>query len=662
EGANVAELNGWKSGGEITSQDSKWTVLSNMLQAGGGEPLKIGAKVSARVNAPRTVLATFGELDVAGAVNVPGVRSRRERKNSIIPRYRSEAHDWQIVAAEPITATEYQTEDGGLRQKEVEYPLCQNDVQAGQLAGYDLVNARELFPITLTAKPAWMGYRPGDCININLPEMGLISQKAIILNRDLDLPTGTVSMTLTSETEGKHAFALGQTAIPPATPGLSVPDYSTVIAPAVEAFHASVGYLTSGLNALPAISITGVGDNPFAKYIVIEYRVVGTADWIEWATAPATTTAFTITGLDANQTYEIAISYISVLGVRGARRIYGPFITGGVNANQLGGIDGATIINGLNTNIEGLAKEILSRQNLDAFTKATFYDGNGKSIKTIAISAIDKADNAVSTMNLIGAMDGTHSAFVLNGATVGIYDGDGTLKTLSQYVNAVSTKVGDLETTVAIQQESLNGITGKLTMSVTAPGGTGGIVIGAGPEGSYIGFAAGELAIFDNSDTSVYTKPFSYASGVITLNALVKINGAAMINGSLSINAVPINFALVPAYAKTAMNYHGDGATIYTLCETTVELEVSGYLECTAVVYQGFPSGNDDWEIWLEVDGVADEPTSYIQGAWTQVAVPMMTTKYKPAGIYTITLKWRGGSTVENVVGVMFPKGMQKTS
>lgn len=662
EGANVADVNGWKVGGEFTSQDSKWSVLTNILQAGGGEPLKVGGKISCRINAPRTALATFGELDVAGAVHVPGVRSRRERKNSIIPRYRSEAHDWQMVAAEPITATEYQTEDGGLRQKEVEYPFCQDDTQAGQLAGYDLVNARELFPITITAKPAWLGYRPGDCININLPEMGLISQKAIILNRDLDLATGTVSMTLTSETEGKHEFALGKTAVPPPTPGLTVPDFGTVIAPAVAAFHVSVGYLTSGANALPAISITGVGDNPFAREIVIEYRVVGADSWILWAKAPATTTAFTITGLDSGQTYEIAVSYISMQGIQGARRIYGPYTTGAVNANQLGGQDAATIINGLNTNIEGLAKEILSRQNLDAFTKATFYDGNGKSIKTVALSAIDKADNAVSTMNFIGALNADHSAFVLNGATVSVVDGDGVTKTLSTYVNAVSTRVGDLETTVAIQQESLDGITGKLSLSVTAPGGTGGIVIGAGPAGSYIGMAAGEFAIFDNSDPEVYTKPFSYASGVITLNALVRINGAAVINGTLTINAVPINFAIVPAYAKTAMSYHGDGTTTYTLCETTVTLDTPGYLEANAVVYQGFPTGVDNFNIWLMVDGVADEPTSYVQGDGTQVAVPMMITKYKPAGTYTVTLKWKGGPSVENVVGVVFAKGLEKTS
>ena len=334
EGANVADINGWRVGGEITSQDSKWAVLSNILQAGGGEPLKIGAKISCRVNMPRTSLAMFTESGVAGAVQVPGVRSRRERKNSIIPRYRSEAHDWQIVAASAITATEYQTEDGGLRSKEVPYSLCQNAAQAGQLAGYDLVNAREIFPITIAAKPAWMGYRPGDCITLNLPEMGLIAQKAIILNRDLDLATGTVSMTLTSETEGKHAFALGQTATPPATPGLTVPDFETVPAPAVGAFTASVGFVTSGSNALPAISITGVGDNPFAKEIVIEYRVVGTSDWIQWAKAPASTTAFTITGLDADQTYEIAISYISVLGVPGTRRIYGPYTTTGLSVSD----------------------------------------------------------------------------------------------------------------------------------------------------------------------------------------------------------------------------------------------------------------------------------------------------------------------------------------
>ncbi|ESQ83261.1 hypothetical protein AEAC466_13495 [Asticcacaulis sp. AC466] len=536
-GANMAAAIGWKIGGVVTTKDSKWQILKAILQAGCGEPSELGAKVSCSFSGPRTSLATLTSNDLTSMPTLQAMMSRRDRINTVVPRYRSEEHNWEVVAADPVKVADYVTADGEPRTKEIEYPLCQNLTQAGQLAAYDLVNAREFQPLTLPVKPRWLGYQPGDCITVNIPELGLNSQKAVIIKRSSPDPaTGAVTLTLRSETDAKHAFALGTSAVPPPTPGLTVPDFTSVIAPAVGAFSASVGYLTSGANALPAITVTGVGDNPFATDILIEYRIVGTSEWVLWTSAPATTTRFTITGLDAGQTYEIAVSYRTLLGGVGARRVYGPFVTGAVNAGQLSGVEGVAIINGLQSNLEGLAKEILSRQNLDAFTKASFYDGDGKSVKTIALNAVDKADNAVSALNVIGALTPDKSAFVFNAATVKV---DGST-TLAQYVDATTTRVGTLETTVAIQQTSLNGISGKLSLSVTAPGGTGGIVIGAGPAGSYIGMAAAEFAIFDNSDTTVYTKPFSYMSGIITLNANVVINGNAVVNGTITTDKIVV--------------------------------------------------------------------------------------------------------------------------
>src|SRR3546814_9024922 len=76
-----------------------------------------------------------------------------------------------------------------------------------------------------------MGYRPGDCLTLDIPELGLSSQAAIITRRSLDPATGVVTPELKSETPGKHDYALGRTGTPPPTPTLAVPDLSAVAAP-----------------------------------------------------------------------------------------------------------------------------------------------------------------------------------------------------------------------------------------------------------------------------------------------------------------------------------------------------------------------------------------------------------------------------------------------
>ncbi|MFT4076840.1 MAG: hypothetical protein QM647_15045 [Asticcacaulis sp.] len=326
EAANVADANGWKVGGRITSTDSKWECLKAILKAGSGEPLKIGGMVSCRVDTPRTSLATLQADDLAGEINIMAVKTRRERKNSIIPRYRSEADNWIYVSGSAVSVSEYIALDGGLRQQETEYTLCQDSTQAGQLAAYDLVNAREFGPVQIACKPAWMGYKPGDCITLNLPDMGLNNQKALITARDIDLTTGAVSLTFQTETDGKHEFALGSSSIPPETPGLSVPNFLSTPAPESGQWSAALGTDTAGI---PSIVVTGsASDYAFCQDIVVEYRVTGATAWTMFSASPRTATSITISGLGGSTAYQVAVSYKSIYGVTGTRLVLDALTTG----------------------------------------------------------------------------------------------------------------------------------------------------------------------------------------------------------------------------------------------------------------------------------------------------------------------------------------------
>src|SRR3546814_3672862 len=67
--------------------------------------------------------------------------------------------------------------------------------------------------------PRLRAYRPGDCLHLDLPQLGLDTD-AIILNREIDPGTMTVKLTLMGETPAKHAYALGETGVAPPTPAL----------------------------------------------------------------------------------------------------------------------------------------------------------------------------------------------------------------------------------------------------------------------------------------------------------------------------------------------------------------------------------------------------------------------------------------------------------
>lgn len=233
--ANVCTTNAWKVGGSIYEGPnlSKWDNLKKILEAAASEPAWVAGVLTCVVSAPKTSLDTITNDDLAdGELRLQTSKSWRDRINTVVPRYRSEAHKWDYVQADAVSGSAYITEDGEAKTQEVQYDLVQTATHAAKLAGYAIVNSREFGPITLTLKPRLMAYYPGEALTINLPELGLVSQLAMITDRKVNPDNGTVSLTFVSETTAKHAFALGKTGTAPPTPSITSPSTMDALAQA----------------------------------------------------------------------------------------------------------------------------------------------------------------------------------------------------------------------------------------------------------------------------------------------------------------------------------------------------------------------------------------------------------------------------------------------
>lgn len=221
EAANLCDANGWTCGGMIYEAPgiSKWENLKRFCQSFASLPVIAGGRLTLKLSAPRPSLFTLTVDDLAeGECSNRAMKPFQERRNSIVPRFRSETHRWEYVQGARVTVPTYLAEDGELRTDEVQYDLVQDKDQAAELAAYDLVNGREFGPIILTCKPRLMRYRPGEAGTLVIPELGLNGQKAMITARQVDPAAGTVTLTFESETDAKHDFALGRTGSAPPTP------------------------------------------------------------------------------------------------------------------------------------------------------------------------------------------------------------------------------------------------------------------------------------------------------------------------------------------------------------------------------------------------------------------------------------------------------------
>lgn len=218
--ANVVEANGWENFfGVVYEPGDRWANLKDICFAGGAEPVALG-QLTFRYRAPTVALDTITEADLTDEdQSVMVMQSFRDRINTGIPKYRSPAHNWEMVDAEPVVNSTFLSEDGEEKRETWPCNFVTDEDQASQLVAYHIWDSRELAPITLVCMPRLRAYRPGECLHLDLPELGL-DTKAIILRRELDPATMKVKLELMGETSAKHAYCLGLTGTAPPTPAI----------------------------------------------------------------------------------------------------------------------------------------------------------------------------------------------------------------------------------------------------------------------------------------------------------------------------------------------------------------------------------------------------------------------------------------------------------
>lgn len=318
EGANIADANGWTISGEWSTADGKFQTLLAMLQAGGGEPISRGAQISVLVNAPRVATYTYTRDDLIGQAEIRPLTPRRERKNTIIPRYKSEANGWQYVPAGEVTSSVYRDEDRGEpRSLEIEYTHVRNAKQAGQLAAYDLANLREGLTATLPSKVHLMHVHPGACITVDVPELALAGQKFIVRRATTNHQAASVTLELRSESDGKHAWALGQAAQPAPSPSLSAVDPKYVPPPASEDWTVMPKPPGDGGVSQPIFVIEAPVETTDIVAVIIKHGPSASGPWTDgYEGSPRADGRYEVAGLTPGQTYCVSLQYVAKNGAK----------------------------------------------------------------------------------------------------------------------------------------------------------------------------------------------------------------------------------------------------------------------------------------------------------------------------------------------------------
>lgn len=253
--ANLNDARGWSLGGKIYEPGDKWNNIKMICQAGGAKPVPANGTLRFYYHAPRIAIGTIGLDDLAEG-GVRGGRTRRwkERHNTIVPRFRSEPHQWEYVQGTKGSVEAFVTADGEEKADEIQYDLVTDKDQATQLATYEVWERREKGPYVLPCKPHMRVYQLGDCLTLKA-EIGCEAEdiKVLVRRKRYDFASGRVMLTVVAETDAKHADALSRTGTAPSVPYL----------PTLEDIEGTLGGNTAGTGG--ARTLVSPADPPISS-------------------------------------------------------------------------------------------------------------------------------------------------------------------------------------------------------------------------------------------------------------------------------------------------------------------------------------------------------------------------------------------------------------
>lgn len=216
--ANICDANGWEANGSIYEPSDKWNNLKLICEAGGGVPVP-GARLRFDYNAPGVSIDTITIHDLAdGEISLPVTQGYASRLNTVQGVYTSPDHRWEPLPTDKIVDTTALAQDGEEKAEQFPFQLVTARNQCAQLATYKMANSRELGPIVIPVKARLLTYPVGTFLTAQLAAIGLASQKVKVIGKRRTMEDGSGELTVVTETDAKHAFALAATSgAPPAS-------------------------------------------------------------------------------------------------------------------------------------------------------------------------------------------------------------------------------------------------------------------------------------------------------------------------------------------------------------------------------------------------------------------------------------------------------------
>lgn len=333
-------------------------ALGLLLAAMAGKAVNVGGKWYVFAGAYEAPTITLDEGDLAGAIHLQNLVSRRANANAVKGVFTDPDSSWQVTDFPALASSAYLSEDNSERVwKDLDLSaFVTSGTQAQRLAKIELLSLRQSLTVTAAFKLTAWQCMTGRTVALTNTKFGWTAKAfEVIASQFIVSEDGTLGVALTLRETAAAVFdwASSEEQTVDIAPNTGLPDFRTVAAPGVPGVTEAV-YETRDGRGVAAKAIVSIGQStyPFGCDYQLEYKLSSAATYTvlpRVRPASGSTGALTVDVLDiASGTYDFRVKVIGVAGDSSAyatvtnRSIQGlsarPAAVAGLTLQKLGGI------------------------------------------------------------------------------------------------------------------------------------------------------------------------------------------------------------------------------------------------------------------------------------------------------------------------------------
>lgn len=322
--------------GSFTRDQEPRRILEAMLMSADARVSEMGGKFYLRAAAASVAVKTITAGDLRDSLAIKPVFDGKNGFNAVRGLFIDKNQAYQPTDFPPIRNATYETQDGQLLYRDVEFSFIQDPIRAQRIAKIILERARQQIQVTLRCKLTVLDVAPWDVVNLDLPQFGFASKPFRVLDATY-YQNGGIDFVLQEEAAESYNWNFGEATVLDPAPNSVLPNPNIVGSPRNLTAVAGFSEILVRQDGTASSRIKVNWDAPESVFIAgytLQFKRSADTNWISTA-LPSSALEYYIADVVEGQDYDVRVRAENSVGARSPWAIVENITVAGISAATL---------------------------------------------------------------------------------------------------------------------------------------------------------------------------------------------------------------------------------------------------------------------------------------------------------------------------------------